>query len=80
MLSRAGELVLELEPGVFSSLELEPEPEPHEKKQEPEPLDKKSGAGATKKLASFSALLEDKKHKEIVLLLLFLGKIVSFYG
>ena len=34
-------------------------------------LEKKSGAGASKKLAGSSALLEDKKHKEIVLLLLF---------
>ena len=30
-------------------------------------LEKKSGAGAAKKLACSSALLEDKKHKEIVL-------------
>ena len=38
------------------------------KNQEPEPLGKKSGAraGAAKKLATFSALQEDKKHKEIV--------------
>ena len=44
-------------------------------------MEKKSGAGAAKKIAGSSALLEDKKHKEIVLLLLFfLGKIVSFYG
>ena len=43
------------------------------KNQEPEPLGKKSGAGAgaAKKLAGSSALREDKKHKEIVLLLLF---------
>ena len=34
-------------------------------------LEKKSGAGAAKKLAGSSALQEDKKHKEIVLLLLF---------
>ena len=33
-------------------------------------LEKKSGAGAAKKLTGSSALLEDKKHKEIVLLLL----------
>ena len=31
-------------------------------------LEKKSGAGAAKKLAGSSALLVDKKHKEIVLL------------
>ena len=38
------------------------------KYQEPEPvpLEKKPGAGAAKKLASSSALREDKKHKEIV--------------
>ena len=30
-------------------------------------LEKKSGAGAGKKLAGSSALREDKKHKEIVL-------------
>ena len=30
-------------------------------------LDKKSGAGAAKKLVGSSALREDKKHKEIVL-------------
>ena len=35
-------------------------------------LEKKSGAGATKKWAGSSALREDKKHKEIVFdLLLF---------
>ena len=34
-------------------------------------LEKNSGAGAAKKLAGSSALLEDNKHKEIVLLLLF---------
>ena len=33
---------------------------------------KKTGAGAAKKIAGFSALLEDKKHKEIVLMLIFL--------
>ena len=44
----------ESEPGVFGSLE-------------PEPLEKKTGAGAAKKLAGYSALQEDKKHKEIVL-------------
>ena len=44
----------EPEPGVFGSLE-------------PEPLEKKTGAGAAKKLAGSSALREDKKHKEIVL-------------
>ena len=49
----------EPEPGVFGSLE-------------PEPLEKNSGAGAAKKLAGSSALREDKKHKEIVLWLLFL--------
>ena len=38
------------------------------KKQEQEPLGKKSGAA--KKLAGFSALLEDKKHKESVCILL----------
>ena len=38
-------------------------------RSEPEPLGKKSGAGAgaAKKLAGSSALLKDKKHKEIVL-------------
>ena len=63
--SRAGEP----EPGVFGSLE----PEPLEKNQEPEPLGKKSeaGAGAANKLAGSSALRKDKKHKEIVQLLLF---------
>ena len=34
-------------------------------------LEKKSGAGTAKNLASSSALLEDKKHKENELLLLF---------
>ena len=34
-------------------------------------LEKKSGTGAAKNLASSSALREDKKHKEIVLKLLF---------
>ena len=43
-----------------------------EPESKPEPLEKKTGAGATKKLAGSSALLEDKKHKGIVLLLLFL--------
>ena len=38
------------------------------KNREPEPLRKKSGVGAAKKLSGSSALLEDKKHKEIVLL------------
>jgi len=38
---------------------------------EPEPLEKKQGAGAATKLIGSSALLEDKKHKEIVRLLLF---------
>ena len=42
----------------------------------PEPLEKKTGAGAAKKLAVSSALLEDKKHKEIVFLLIFF----IFYG
>ena len=51
--------------GCFGSLEPELE-------QEPEPIGKKnSGAGAAKKLAGSSALLGDKKHKEIVLFLLF---------
>ena len=52
------------EPGVFGSLE--PEPELLEKNQVPvpEPLGNK-GAGAAKKLAGSSALLEDKKHKKI---------------
>jgi hypothetical protein len=31
-------------------------------------LEKKSGAAADKKLAGSSALLDDKRHKEIVLL------------
>ena len=54
------------EPGVFGSLE--PEPEPLEKKTRSRSrLEKKSGAGAAKKLAGSSALREDKKHKEIVL-------------
>ena len=45
-------------------------------------MEKKSGARAraAKKLAGFSALLEDKRHKEIVLFYSSLGKIVSFYG
>ena len=34
-------------------------------------MEKKSEAGATKKLACSSDLLEDKKHKKIVLLLLY---------
>ena len=46
------------EPDVFGSLE----PEPLEKKQEPEQEQETLGAGAAKKLASSSALLEDKKH------------------
>ena len=37
-------------------------------------------AGAAKKLAGSSALLEDKKHKEIVLSYSSLGNAVSFYG
>ena len=46
----------------------EPEPEPLEKKTRSRSrLEKKSGAGADKKLAGSSALREDKKHKEIVL-------------
>jgi len=46
---------------------LEPEPEPLEKKTRSRScLEKKSGAGAAKKLAGSSALGEDKKHKEIV--------------
>ena len=67
LISRAGEPVSEPEPGVGGSLE-------------PEPLEKKPGAGAAWKksretepepLKSSSVLLEDKKHKEIVLLVLF---------
>ena len=62
-----------LELGVFGSLE--PEPEPLEKKPRAgADRKKKSGAraeaGASKKKAGSSALLEDKKLKEIVLLLL----------
>ena len=56
----------EPEPGVFGSLE----PEPLEKKTRSRSrsrLEKKTGAGAAKKLAGSSALREDKKHKEIVL-------------
>ena len=46
----------------------EPEPEPLKKKnQEPEPLRKSQEPEPQKKIAGFSALLEDKKHKEIVL-------------
>ena len=41
-------------------------------------LEKKSGAGAAKKLTGSSALREDEKNKEIVLYSL--DKIVSFYG
>ena len=41
-----------------------------EKNQEPEPLQKK-GAGATKNITLLYQLLEEKKHKEIVHLLLF---------
>ena len=60
--------------GVFGSLE--PEPELLETKNQERSrshLEKKSRAraGAAKKLASSSALREDKKHKEIVLKLLF---------
>ena len=65
--SRAGEP--DPEPGVFGSLE--PEPEPLEKKTRSRSrsrLEKKSGAGAAKKLDGSSALREDKKHKEILLL------------
>ena len=54
------------EPDIFGSLE----PEPLEKKNRSRSqsrLEKKSGAGAAKKLAGSSALWEDKKHKEIVL-------------
>jgi hypothetical protein len=51
------------EPGVFGSLE----PEPFEKKKSGAGAAwKKSGAGAAKKLTGSSALLEAKKHKEIV--------------
>ena len=58
-----GEPVSELEPGVFGSFEPKPLAKNRswsrfEKNQEPEPL---------KKLACSSALLEDKKHKAIVL-------------
>ena len=61
-MGRAGEP----EPGVFGSLE--PEQEPLEKKTRSRSrLEKKSGAGAAKKLAGSSALRENKKHKEIVL-------------
>ena len=74
VLSRAEEP----EPGVFGSLEpdlLEKRKNRSrsrlEKSQEPEPVEKMSGAGASKKLAGSSALMEDKKTKEIVLLLLF---------
>ena len=57
------------EPGAFGSLEPEPlEEKPRSRSR----LENKSGAGAIEKLADSSALLEDKKHKEIVLLLLFL--------
>ena len=58
------------EPGDFCSLE----PEPLEQKTSSRcrsRLEKKSGAGATKNLAGSSALRENKKHKEIVHLLLF---------
>ena len=51
------------------------------KNQESEPLGKKAGAGVANKLAGSSALLEDKKKKEIVLMYFCyssLGKIVSF--
>ena len=52
------------EPGVFGSLE----PEPLGKKTRSRSrLEKKSGAGAAKKLPGSSPLREDKKHKEIVL-------------
>ena len=56
----------EPEPGVFGFLE----PEPLEKKPGAGAVaawEKKSGAGAAKKSAGFSALREYKKHKEIVL-------------
>ena len=52
------------EPDDFGSLE----PEPLEKKPGARAAWKESGAGVTKKLAGSSALREDKKHKEIVLL------------
>ena len=65
-LTRAGEPEPEPEPVVFGSFE------PLEKKTRSRSrLEKKSGAGAAKKLAGSTALLEDKKHKEIILLLLF---------
>ena len=54
------------EPGVFGSSEID--------KKKPgagAAWKKKSGAGAAKKLAGSSALLEDKMHKETVLLLHF---------
>ena len=59
--------------GCFGSLELEPEPLEKKPGAEARAAWKKSGAGAggAKKLADSSALLEDKKHKEIVCLLLF---------
>ena len=48
------------------------EPEPAGKKnQEPEPLQKKSEAGAAKIMPHLYRLQENKKHKEIVFLLLF---------
>ena len=53
---------------------LEPEPEPlEEKNQQPEPLQKQSGAGAAKHMRLLYRLLEDKRHKGIVHLLLFIG-------
>ena len=42
-----------------------------EKKQEPEQLQKKAGAGAARNMPLLYRLLENKKHKEIVHLLLF---------
>ena len=50
------------EPGVFGSLEPEPLKKNLEPDSEPEPLGKKSGAGAAKKLAGSSALVEDNNH------------------
>ena len=61
VLSRAGEQ------GVFGSLEPVSEPEPLEKNRSRSRLEKKPGAGAAKKWAGFSAMREDKKHKEIAL-------------
>ena len=57
--------------GVFGSLAGAGAEAAWEKNRSRSLLEEKSGAGAAEKLAGSWVLLEDKKHKEIVLLLLF---------